>query len=203
MISLSPLSGPWIFPKTNHGSWPMCLWNADMRGIRSHGTARVVAFINRLEKGVINKNPQMKIRFGSDVTGTIDADNSLGAVAANVAIEEAMKRADRHGAGFVAVNNCSHIGYVGYWARKAMEGGFIGIQHHQRGGVVVPTFGIEPVLGTNPISVAFPGGPNGAQFSYGHGHFRGGPRQARNDTPRGKADSERVGPGILWHPPSG
>lgn len=138
--------------------------NADLRGIRSHGTARVVAFIKRLEQGVINKTPQMKIHFGSDVTGTLDADNSLGPVAANLAIEEAMKRADRHGAGFVAVNNCSHIGYVGYWARKPMERGFIGITMTNGGGVVVPTFGIDPVLGTNPISVAFPGGPNGHSF---------------------------------------
>lgn len=140
------------------------LVNADMRGIRSHGTARVVAFINRLERGVINKTPQMKIHFGSDVTGTLDADKALGPVAASLAMEKAIECAARHGAGFVAVNNCSHIGYVGYWARKAMEQGFIGISMTNGGGVVAPTFGIDPVLGTNPLSVAFPGGPDGHSF---------------------------------------
>ena len=140
------------------------LISADLRGIRSHGTARLVAFMNRLERGVINKNPQMKFHFGSDVTGTLDADNALGAVAADRAMEEAIERADRHGAGFVAVNNCSHIGYVGYFAKKAMERGFIGISMTNGGGVVTPTFGIEPILGTNPLSVAFPGGPNGQSF---------------------------------------
>ena len=51
------------------------LVSADIRGIRSHGCGRLVAFMNRLEKGVINKSPQMEVRFGSDVTGTLDADN--------------------------------------------------------------------------------------------------------------------------------
>ena len=140
------------------------LVSADIRGIRSHGCGRLVAFMNRLEKGVINKSPQMEVRFGSDVTGTLDADNGLGPVAADRAMEEALERAGRHGAGFMAVCNCSHLGYVGYWAKKAMERGFIGISMTNGGGVVIPTFGIEPVLGTNPMSVAFPGGPDGHSF---------------------------------------
>ncbi len=69
-----------------------------------------------------------------------------------------------HGAGFVAVSNCSHLGYVGYWAKMAMEGGFIGISMTNGGGVVTPTFGVEPMLGTNPMSVAFPGGPEGHDY---------------------------------------
>ena len=140
------------------------LISADLRGIRSHGTARLVAFMNRLERGVINKSPQMKFHFGSDVTGTLDADNGLGPVAADKGMEEALARADKHGACFVAVNNCSHLGYVGYWAKKAMERGFIGISMTNGGGVVAPTFGMEPILGTNPLSVAFPGGPDGHSF---------------------------------------
>ena len=140
------------------------LISADLRGIRSHGAARLIAFMNRLERGVINKNPQMKVHFGSDVTGTLDADNAIGPVAADLGMEEALSRAEKHGAGFVAISNCSHLGYVGYWARKAMERGFIGISMTNGGGVVAPTFGTEPILGTNPLSVAFPGGPDGHSF---------------------------------------
>lgn len=140
------------------------LISADLRGIRSHGAARLTAFLRRLEGGHLNKNPEMKLRFGSDVTGTLDADNSLGPVAAHRAMEAAMERAGRHGAGFVAVSNCSHLGYVGYWAKMAMEGSFIGISMTNGGGVVTPTFGVEPILGTNPMSIAFPGGPAGHAY---------------------------------------
>ncbi|MFC1491945.1 Ldh family oxidoreductase [Nitrospinota bacterium] len=140
------------------------LISADLRGIRSHGAARLVAFLGRLERGVINKNPRMRFRAGSDTTGVLDADKGLGPVAADRAMEEALARAEKHGAGFVTVCNCSHLGYVGYWAKKAMERGFIGISMTNGGGVVTPTFGIEPILGTNPFSVAFPGGPDGHSF---------------------------------------
>ena len=140
------------------------LTSADLRGIRSHGLARVSAFLARLEKGVINKRPRMKLHSGSDVTAVLDADGALGPVGAHAGMEEAMKRADRHGAGFVSVRNCSHLGYVGYWAKMAMERGFIGLSMTNGGGVVTPTFGIDPILGTNPMSVAFPGGPDGHSY---------------------------------------
>ncbi|MEK6712244.1 MAG: Ldh family oxidoreductase, partial [Nitrospinota bacterium] len=140
------------------------LTSADLRGIRSHGLGRVPAFLARLEKGVINKRPQMKLHPGSDVTAVLDADGALGPVGAHRGMEEAMARAARHGAGFVAVRNCSHLGYVGYWAKMAMERGFIGIAMTNGGGVVTPTFGADPILGTNPMSVAFPGGPAGHSY---------------------------------------
>ncbi|MBI3026249.1 MAG: Ldh family oxidoreductase [Candidatus Tectomicrobia bacterium] len=140
------------------------LTSADLRGIRSHGMARVTAFLSRLEKGVINKRPGMKLHPGSDVTAVIDADGALGPVGAHAGMEEAIRRADRHGAGFVAVRNCSHLGYVGYWAKMAMERGFIGLSMTNGGGVVTPTFGVDPILGTNPMSVAFPGGPGGHSY---------------------------------------
>ena len=122
----------------------------------THGfivSARVSAFLARLEKGVINKRPRMKLHSGSDVTAVLDADGALGPVGAHAGMEEAMKRADRHGAGFVAVRNCSHLGYVGYWAKMAMERGFIGLSMTNGGGVVTPTFGIDPILGTTHLGI--------------------------------------------------
>ncbi len=140
------------------------LTSADLRGIRSHGAARLNFFMVRLEKGLINKSPRMKLHSGSDTTAVLDADNAIGIVASNRAMEEAMGRAGRHGAGFVAVRNSSHFGYAGYWAKKAMERGFIGISMSNGGRRTTPTFGLEPIFGTNPMSVAIPGGPGGTSF---------------------------------------
>lgn len=140
------------------------LVSADLRGIRSHGAARLALFIGQLERGVIKKTPQMTFHAGSDTTGVLDADNGLGMVAANRAMGEALSMAEKHGTGFIAVRNSNHFGYPGYWARKAMESGFIGISMTNGGRFVAPTFSIEPILGTNPLSVAIPGGPNGQGF---------------------------------------
>ena len=140
------------------------LVNADLRGIRSHGAARLPFFMVRLERGHINKNPRMTLRAGSDTTSVLDADNGLGTVAADRAMKEALACAEKHGAGFVAVRNSSHFGYAGFWARRAMERGSIGISMSNGGAHVAPTFGTAPIFGTNPMSVAIPGGPGGTDF---------------------------------------
>ena len=140
------------------------LISADLRGIRSHGAARLPYFLVRLERGLINKNPEMTLHAGSPTTGVLDADNALGTVASNRAMEEALARAAEFGTGFIAVRGSSHFGYAGYWARKAMERGFIGISMSNGGNRVAPTFGISPLFGTNPFSVAIPGGPGGHDF---------------------------------------
>ncbi|MEK6710929.1 MAG: Ldh family oxidoreductase [Nitrospinota bacterium] len=140
------------------------LLSADLRGIRSHGLARVPYFLARLERGRINKSPRMKLTSSSDTTAILDADNAIGILASNRAMEEAMARAGRHGSGFVAVHNSSHFGYAGYWAKKAMEAGYIGISMSNGGARTTATFGLEPLFGTNPMSVAIPGGPGGTPF---------------------------------------
>lgn len=140
------------------------LLSADLRGIRSHGLARINYFLVRLERGLINKSPRMKLISNSDTTAVLDADNAIGIIASNRAMEEAMARAERHGSGFVAVCNSSHFGYAGFWAKKAMERGYIGISMSNGGARTTPTFGLEPLFGTNPMSVAIPGGPGGTPF---------------------------------------
>lgn len=140
------------------------LTSADLRGIRSHGAARLSYFMVRLENGVLNKNPQMTFTAGSDTTGVLDADNGIGIVASNRAMDEAIARADKHGSAFVAVRNSSHFGYAGYWAKKAMEQGFIGISMSNGGRRGTATFGTDPIFGTNPFSVAIPGGPGNHDF---------------------------------------
>ena len=140
------------------------LVSADLRGIRSHGAARLTFFMVRIENGVLNNRPDMKFYKGSDTTGLLDADDAIGIVASNRAMDEALAMAEKHGSGFVTVRNSSHFGYAGYWAQKAMEAGFIGISMTNGGRRTAPTFGAEAIFGTNPMSVAIPGGPGGTDF---------------------------------------
>ena len=140
------------------------LVSADLRGIRSHGAARLSFFMVRLENGVLNGKPDMEFYQGSDTTGLLDADDAIGIVASNRAMDEALAMAEKHGSGFVTVRNSSHFGYAGYWAKKAMEAGFIGISMTNGGRRTAPTFGAEAIFGTNPMSVAIPGGPGGTDF---------------------------------------
>ncbi|MDH3500487.1 MAG: Ldh family oxidoreductase [Acidimicrobiia bacterium] len=140
------------------------LVSADLRGIRSHGVARVPYFHVRLARGVLNIRPSMSFRQGSDTTGLLDADNGVGIVAANRAMTEAIRMAAEHGSGFVAVAHSSHFGYAGYWAEQAMRHGCVGISLSNSGGRTTPTFGVESLLGTNPLSVTIPGGEGNTDF---------------------------------------
>ena len=133
------------------------LISADLRGIRSHGVARLPKFLSLIENGAIKKNPQMSFHAGSHTTGRFDADNGSGIVASDLAMDKALSLADEHGSGFVAVYNTSHFGYPGYYVHKAMAKGFIGICMSNGERIVTPTFAIEPFMGSNPLSVGIPG----------------------------------------------
>jgi LDH2 family malate/lactate/ureidoglycolate dehydrogenase len=140
------------------------LVTADMRGIRSHGVARITYFLVRLERGTINAQPNLAYHRGSDTTGLLEADEAIGIVAADKAMDEALSMARTHGSGFVAVANSSHFGYAGYWAQRAMQQGCIGISLSNSAGRTTPTFGVESLLGTNPMSVTIPGGQGETDF---------------------------------------
>jgi L-2-hydroxycarboxylate dehydrogenase (NAD+) len=140
------------------------LTSADLRGIRSHGVARMSFFLVRLERGTINKEPNLRFVQGSDTTGLLEGDNGIGIVVAARAMEETISMAGRFGSGFVAVRDSSHFGYAGYWARRAMDAGFIGISLSNSGRRVAPTFSDESVLGTNPLSLTMAGGEDETDF---------------------------------------
>jgi LDH2 family malate/lactate/ureidoglycolate dehydrogenase len=140
------------------------LVGADLRGIRSHGLARIPYFLTRLQRGVIKPRPQLRFVANTPTTGVLGADDGIGIVASARAMDEAMAMATGFGCGFVVVSDSSHFGYAGFWAERAMRSGFIGISMSNSGGRVAPTFGTESLLGTNPIAVAIPGAPGGTDF---------------------------------------
>ncbi|OAQ38739.1 malate dehydrogenase [Pedobacter psychrophilus] len=134
------------------------LIKADLRGIDSHGVARLTGYVRLWEKGRINPKPNIKIVHETATTATVDGDAGLGLVVAPFAMDLAIKKAKEFGSGWVAVKNSNHFGIAGYHALKAVENDMIGYALTNASPLVAPTFSSERMLGTNPICYAFPAG---------------------------------------------
>lgn len=132
------------------------LLNADVRGIDSHGVARLSGYVRLWEAKRINAKPNIQIIHETPSTATIDADAALGLVAAPKAMQIAIDKAKNVGTGWVSVQNSNHFGIAGYHAMMALEHDMIGIAMTNASALVAPTFSIEKMLGTNPIAVAIP-----------------------------------------------
>lgn len=136
------------------------LLRADLRGIESHGVARLSGYIRLWEKGRINPTPVFSLTYETPSTATLDADRALGLVAAPHAMKLAIAKARTCGSGWVAVKNSNHFGIAAYHALLAAENDMIGIAMTNASPLVSPTFTAERLLGTNPICYVFPAGRN-------------------------------------------
>jgi len=134
------------------------LVTADLRGIDSHGVARLRRYVNGLRSGMMVARPEVKVLAETPATALIDAGAGLGQPVSYRAMEKAIQKASDVGAGFVTVRNSNHYGIAGYYAMMALEHDLIGLSMTNASPLVVPTFGREAVLGSNPISVAVPAG---------------------------------------------
>jgi L-2-hydroxycarboxylate dehydrogenase (NAD+) len=133
------------------------LARSDLRGIDSHGVARLHTYFDMLALGRINPKPNMKVVREKASVATVDGDNGLGLVVGPKANEIAMEKAERHGSGWVSVSNSNHFGIAGYYPLKALERDLIGWAMTNTTKLVAPLWGAEKMLGTNPIAIAFPG----------------------------------------------
>jgi len=133
------------------------LIKSDLRGIDSHGVARLHSYFEMLELGRINPKPKVKIIREKTSVATVDGDNGLGLVVGPKANEIAMDKAERHGSGWVSVRNTNHFGFAGYYPLKALERDLVGWAMTNSTKLVAPLWGAERMLGTNPIAIAFPG----------------------------------------------
>jgi LDH2 family malate/lactate/ureidoglycolate dehydrogenase len=131
---------------------------ADLRGISSHGVARLRRYVKGLQDGVMLARPKTKVVHETDTTALIDGGAGLGQPVSARAMRMAIEKARKTGAGFVAVRNSNHYGIAGYYALMALKEEMIGISMTNAAVLVVPTFGRDAMLGTNPISVAAPAG---------------------------------------------
>lgn len=134
------------------------LIDAEIRGGSSHGLVRLDAYVNRIEKKLINSSPNIDISIDKGALLVINGDNGMGQVVADKAMEICMKRSDTNGISFAMVNNSNHFGAAGYFTRKAAQRGYIGFIASNGGPTMAPWGGITPFLGTNPVSVSFPAG---------------------------------------------
>jgi LDH2 family malate/lactate/ureidoglycolate dehydrogenase len=129
---------------------------ADIRGIDSHGVARLSGYVRLWEKQRVNATPIMKIIHETPSTATLDADAALGLISAPFAMNIAIEKAKQCGSGWVSVMNSNHFGIAGYHSMLALEYDMIGFAMTNASPLVAPTFSKERLLGTNPISVAIP-----------------------------------------------
>lgn len=134
------------------------LIRSDLRGIDSHGVARLSGYYRLWKKGRINTRPNIQVVRELATTATVDGDGGLGLVVAPFAMQLAAEKADKFGSGWVAVKNSNHFGIAGYHALLAVARGMIGISMTNASPLVAPTFSSERMLGTNPMCYAFPAG---------------------------------------------
>src|SRR6202140_394587 len=144
-------------PKNDAMQAPAVLASADLRGIDSHGVARLHSYFDMLSEGRINPKPEIKVVRSTPSTATVDGDNGLGLVVGPQANRTAMDMAEKAGSGWVSVRNTNHFGIAGYYVLKALERDLIGWAMTNSTKLVAPLWGAERMLGTNPISIAFPG----------------------------------------------
>ena len=131
---------------------------ADLRGIDSHGVARLSGYVRLWEAGRINATPNLSIVHETPSTAVVDGDAGLGLVVAPYAMQIAIDKAKQVGTGWVSVKNSNHFGIAGYHAMMALEHDMIGMAMTNASAIVAPTFSSEKMLGTNPIAVAIPAG---------------------------------------------
>lgn len=129
---------------------------ADLRGIDSHGVARLTGYVRLWEAGRINAKPAVAVVHETPSTAVVDGDAGLGLVVAPFAMKVAIEKAKQAGTGWVAVRNSNHFGIAGYHAMMALDNEMIGMAMTNASALVAPTFSVERMLGTNPIAVAIP-----------------------------------------------
>ena len=131
--------------------------SADLRGVDTHGVSNLLRiYVERYQNGSINPQPSWRIVRESPSTATIDSDRGLGTIITPKAMDIAIAKARETGVGMVTVGNARHLGMAAYHAMLALNHDMIGVCMTSCPPTVLPTFGGEPRLGTNPIAFAAP-----------------------------------------------
>lgn len=134
------------------------LVSADLRGIDSHGVARLSGYVRLWEVSRVNAKPDIQVVHETPSTAVVDGDSGLGLVVGPRAMSIAIQKAESVGTGWVSVRNSNHFGIAAYHAMMALPKDMIGIVMTNASALVAPTFSKERMLGTNPICVAVPAG---------------------------------------------
>jgi len=134
------------------------LINAELAGAYGHGLSRLKMYCDRIKKKVINPKPKIKIKKISQSISHIDANNSIGFVAADIAIKKAIQNAKKTGMGLVAVKNSGHYGLSSYYAQQAIKENLITMIYTNAPPAIAPHGARKSLFGTNPICFGAPSG---------------------------------------------
>ncbi len=133
------------------------LISSDKRGIDSHGIGRLKPiYVDRIDQGILSPVTRIAVVTESPTTAVFDGNNGMGHVIAKRAMQAAIDKAAALGMGMVAVRNSSHYGIAGYYSEMCSDRNMIGITGTNARPSIAPTFGVENMLGTNPLTIGFP-----------------------------------------------
>jgi LDH2 family malate/lactate/ureidoglycolate dehydrogenase len=132
------------------------LITSDLRGIESHGIGRLKMYYDRIKKGIQQPVTRFEVLREAPATAVVDGHDGMGQVIAVRAMQMAIDKARKYGMGSVAVRNSSHFGIDGYYPLMAIKEGMAGMSFTNARPSISPTFGVQPMLGTNPIAFGAP-----------------------------------------------
>lgn len=141
------------------------LLDADLSGIESHGVQRLIRYYHELtDLAYVDTKARPEIVKETPLSATIEGHRAMGQLVGKFAMQLAIDKAKKNGVGMVAVRNSNHYGIAGYYAKMAAEEDLCGVSMCNTESIMVPTFGAEGVLGTNPIAFCMPAEPKNFLF---------------------------------------
>lgn len=143
-------------PEEDAATCARILITSDLRGIESHGIQRMKMYYDHIQNGVQSPVTQMEVVRESPTTAVVDGHDGMGQVIAHRSMQMAIEKARQYGMGAVAVRNSTHFGIAGYYPLMATQAGMIGMAFTNARPSIAPTFGVRPMLGTNPIAFGCP-----------------------------------------------
>ena len=135
------------------------LLDADLSGIESHGIQRLIRYHKEITGGLVQKDAVPEVVFETPLSAVIEGNDAMGQLLGVQAMQMAIDKAKKSGFGMVTVRNSNHYGIAGYYTKMAAQQGLIGLSMTNTEAIMVPTFGKQAMLGTNPIAFAMPAQP--------------------------------------------
>jgi LDH2 family malate/lactate/ureidoglycolate dehydrogenase len=154
------LLGKWGFSDAESAIIADVLVSADMSGIESHGIQRLRMYENIIAAGIARVKNHPTILRETPVAAVVDGNRAMGQITACFSVDLAIQKAGESGIGVVTVKNSNHFGIAGWYAKRASGRGFIGIAMTNSRAVMPATFGVVPLIGSNPVAFAFPNQPH-------------------------------------------
>lgn len=148
----------WKVPAAHSTIIADTLISANLRGVDTHGVARIPSYIERFRKNLVEPVPDIKIESRMPFAAAVDGGNGMGPVVAQAAMDEVLKRCDTIGFGVATAKRSNHFGTCAYWVEQAARRGCVGICLSPASKSLAPFGSREPFFGTNPIAAAAPAG---------------------------------------------